>query len=637
MSEVFEPVKIGSLALSNRLVMAPVKTAFGAPDGTTTDRLIDYYRRRAEGGVGAIIVEPLFIDPAGKEHPRQLGVDGDDKVEGLGRLVDAIHRGGSLAIAHLNHAGRAANPKASGRPPEAPSEMTCPATGARAVAISVARIEEIVASFGAAARRAREAGFDAVELQCGLGYLIAQFLSSRTNRRMDGYGGGSESRQRFAREVISAVKGALGELPLIARLSASEQAEGGLTPADGVRLARWLEEQGVAALHVASGSACDSPPWYYQHMSLPHGANAAMARKIRQGARVPVIAAGRLGDPDELVRLLADDSVDLVALGRPLVADPDLPRKLHDGHPERVLQCGGCLQGCLTGVKSGKGIGCIVNPELGVEGEAPAPVTPPRRVVVVGGGPAGLTAASIAAERGHRVTLLERGEELGGQFALSHLAPGKQAMSRTVASLVRLAEQSGAELRRGVEATAEGIAALDPDVVLLATGATPIVPEIPGLGAPLTGEDILSGTAEAGATVLVIGGGLVGIEVAEYLAKRGTEVVVVEMLAEIARDMEPITRKLSLKRLAALPVTVLAETRVSRLGPDGTATVASAGGPRDLGPFDTVVAAVGTRRRDELSAQLTERHLEVHVVGDAAELAQVQGAVRSAWEVARGL
>jgi len=637
MSEVFEAISIGKLTLANRLVMAPVKTAFGGPDGKVTQRLIDYYRRRAEGGVGAIIVEPLFIDPAGKEHPRQLGVDDDDKIEGLGQLVSAIHQGGSLAIAHLNHAGRAANPKASGRAPEAPSEMTCPSTSAQAGAMSEARIEAVVAAFGAAARRARAAGFDAVELQCGLGYLVAQFLSPRTNLRTDSYGGSATNRERFVKAVIAQVKDALGDLPLTARISASEQVEGGLVVADAKRLARWLEEQGIAALHVVSGSACDAPPWYYQHMSLPQGANPAFAKEIRGAVQVPIIVAGRLGDPDQIAGLLSDKTTDLVALGRPLVADPDLPRKLRDGHPELVVQCGGCLQGCLTGVKSGRGIGCIVNPELGQEGETLTRAPAPRHVVVVGGGPAGLTAARVAAQRGHRVTLLERSEgALGGQFALSYLAPGKQAMRHSVESLVRLAEKSGAELRRGVEATAEAVARLEPDVVVLATGAEPIIPKIPGLTQALSGQDVLTRAVKVGARALVVGGGLVGIEVAEDLAQRGTAVVVVEMLEEIARDMEPITRKLTLRRLATLPVEVYTQTRVTRLS-DGVAFVQGPAGERELGRFDAVVAAVGTRSRDGLSAQLAAMKIEVHVVGDAARLEQVQGAVRSAWEVSRGL
>ena len=229
--KTFEAVRIGKLALANRLLMAPVKTGFAGPDGLVTEQLLAYYRRRAEGGVGAIIVEPLYVDSAGKEHPRQLAIDSPDVVEGLGQLVEIIHEGGAKAIAHLNHAGRAANPNASGQPPEAPSEIVCATTGAVPRVLRKSRIRELVQSFAASAGRAREAGFDAVEIQFGLGYLIAQFLSPRTNQRTDEYGGDQEQRDRFAREVVEAVHEALGgAIPIIARISASEQVDGGLEP-----------------------------------------------------------------------------------------------------------------------------------------------------------------------------------------------------------------------------------------------------------------------------------------------------------------------------------------------------------------------------------------------------------------------
>ncbi len=632
----FESSSIGRMPLPNRLLMAPVKTGLGAPNGTVTEPQIAYYRRRAEGGIGAIIVEPCYVDSAGKEHPRQLGIDADDHVAGLRRLVDAIHAGGARAIAHLNHAGRAANPKASGRAPEAPSQIVCPTTGATAQPMDAARIPEIVGAFAAGARRACEAGFDAVEVQCGLGYLVAQFLSPHTNQRTDEYGGDEERRSRFAREVVAAVLRNLGnEVPLLARVSATESVEGGLAIDDAQRLGQRLCEWGVAALHVVSGSACDSPPWYYQHMSLPEGVNENLAAQITKVVDVPVIVAGRLGDAQHIEAVLDRGQASFVALGRPLVADPDLPRKLAEGRPEEVLTCGSCLQGCLASVKAGKGIGCIVNPEVGHEGEPETPASATRHVVVVGGGPAGLTASIVARRRGHRVTLLERAE-LGGQFTLAPHAPGKAAMQRPLQALLHRATHAGADIRTGTEATLPVLEELAPDTVILATGASPVLLDVPGLQHAATGNQVLAGQTETGQRVLVIGGGLVGIEVAEFLATRGKSVTIVELLDDIARDMEMITRKLTLKRLGSLPVVIRTGATITRFA-EARATIRTEQGSEEIGPFDSVVVAVGTRPNHELYQPLSASGVEMHVVGDALEPGQIMGAVRSAWRVARTL
>ncbi len=637
--KLFDSISIGSLELPNRLLMAPVKTAFGGLDGKVTPKLVAYYARRARGGVGGIIVEPLFIDPAGKEHPKQLGVDTDDKVEGLAALVEAIHANGSKAIAHINHAGRAANPKASKRTPEAPSNLPCPTTGATPEAMTTERVREVIQEYVDAARRVREAGFDALELQCGLGYLVAQFLSERTNQRTDEFGGSREDRERFLLEILRGVKAELGDIPLVARLSATEQTEGGMGQDHALGLARLLEAEGVAAVHVVSGSACDSPPWYYQHMSLPERKNDELAAAIRAKVGIPVIAAGRMSSPDHISDVIASGQADLLSMGRPLVADPDLPRKMSEGRLDQIIMCGSCLQGCLAGVKSGKGIQCIVNPELGREAEEAPAVTEPKKVVVVGAGPAGLTAARVAASRGHDVTILEKEARgsLGGQFRYAYLAPGKGSLSRPNSSLVSAAVASGVELVTGHEATVETIMAYDPDVVVVATGAKPIVPRIPGLDAPLTGEEVLSGAKDTGDRVLVVGGGLVGIEVAEYLAEAGKHVTVVEMLEDIARDMEMVTRKMTMMRLPKLDVTILTGTKVVRLDRGEAHVETSDGTQRVIGPFDSVVVAVGTRSYDPLSEDLAAKGVETHVVGDARSLGQVLGAVQTAWEVARAL
>lgn len=624
----FDPIRIGSITLANRIAMAPIKTALGAPTGQVTDRLVGIFRRRAEGGAGLVIPEPLYVDRRGREHPRQPGIDADDKLEGLGRLVEALHEAGARTFAHLNHGGRAANPKAAGAPPEAPSPVACARTGIEPEALSEGRIAEIVGAFARAAKRARQAGFDGVELQFGLGYLVSQFLSPSANLRTDGYGGDPERRLRFAGEVFSAVREAVGKDYAIAvRISGSEKVPHGLEIDDALELSRRLEEWGADLVHVVTGSSCESPPWYFQHMALPPGVNEALASRVRGEIGAPVVVAGRLGDPPRIREVLEQGMVDMVALGRPLLADPDLPRKMLEGRDEEVLLCGHCLQGCFANVSSGKSIGCSVNPLVGNELEEVAPAARPGHVAVVGGGPAGMQAALTAHGRGHRVTLYEK-DRIGGQFLLAVLSPGKERMDRPLRSLVEQVERSGIEVRLGQEATRRTLEELGPDAVILATGSRPVVPEIPGLDEPITAGQVLLGTREAGERVLVLGGGMVGVEVAEFLARRGSQVVVVEVLEEIAHDMDPVSRKMMSKRLASLPVELHAKTRLLRLE-DGLAFVEQRGGERELGRFDGVVVATGSHPFDPLSGELREAGFAVTVVGDAETPGRIYDAVGS--------
>jgi 2,4-dienoyl-CoA reductase-like NADH-dependent reductase (Old Yellow Enzyme family)/thioredoxin reductase len=629
----FTPLRIGPVEAANRLALAPVKTALGGTDGRASARHVEYYRRRAAGGAGLLIVEPLYVDPLGREHPRQLGAHQDEVVPGLQQLTEAVHSCGSIVFAHINHAGRAANPKAIGGAPEAPSAVACPSTGAMPVAMTGDRIAQVLDAYGQAARRASEAGFDGIELQLGLGYLPSQFLSPRTNHRDDEYG---NDRLRFVRELIEIVRRAAGaSMALTVRLSADEKVGEGLALADAIELARSVEAWGVDGIHVVSGSACDSPPWYYQHMALPGGVNEALAAAVKKETSTPVLVAGRLGDPERIRQVLADGMADMVALGRPLVADPDLPLKMSSGREAEIMSCGSCLQGCLAEVKGGGPIGCIINPEVAHEGaEVPAAAADGGHLVVVGGGPAGMQAALTAGRHGYSVTMLERKPELGGLFNLAPVTPGKQAMGRPLQSLKGAVERAGIDVRTGVEATVEMIMELEPEHVILATGSQPIVPPIPGLDDPLTAEQVLTRQRQAGRRVLVLGGGLVGIELAEMLAAQGCQVVVVEMLADIARDMEPVTRKMTMRRLQELPVTIHTSSRLTRVE-EGVAYVVTEGSDEEtaLGTFDSVLVAVGHRSFDPLSEALRAAGISVMVIGDADHPGQILDATRNGYSV----
>jgi 2,4-dienoyl-CoA reductase-like NADH-dependent reductase (Old Yellow Enzyme family)/thioredoxin reductase len=632
----FTPLKIGPVELPNRLAMAPVKTAFGGLDGLADPQHVAYYRRRAAGGVGLIIVEPLCVDPKGREHPRQLAAFRDGAVGHLSRVVGAIHGHESLAFAHLNHAGRAANPKAIGGVPEAPSAVVCPTTGATPEPMTTERVSAVLEAYRKAAGRVREAGFDGLELQLGLGYLPAQFLSARTNLRSDEYGHHGEGRWRFVRELVERVRAAIGDgMALMARISADEKVAYGLGLGDAIELAARLESWGVHAIHVVTGSACDSPPWYYQHMALPDGVNESLAARIRNSVSIPVVVAGRLGDPDRMRDVLGKGMADVVALGRPIVADPDLPRKIREGREEEIVFCGACLQGCLAKVKSGGPIGCIVNPGLGREADwPPSAIAADRHLVVVGGGPAGMEAALEADRVGFAVTLLERNDVLGGQFALAPLTTGKEAMIGPLCSLINAVRRSGADIRCGFEATVDAIVDLEPDHVVVATGSRPAKPPIPGLEAPLTAGQVLAGDGDVGHRVLILGGGLVGIEMAEHLGRAGHEIVVVELLEEIARDMETITRKMTLDRLEMLPVTIHTKTRLVRMiGQEAIVSGARNGAEKSIGQFDSVLVAIGHEPCDALSKKLRAAGLPVTVIGDAREPRQIFDATQEGRDV----
>jgi len=587
---LFSAGRIGPLALRNRILMAPMEKNLALPTGAVTRRYIDYCEARAAGGAALILLESMYVHPAGKNHRYQLGMHDDDLVPGYRRLIEACHRHGALVAAQLEFAGRETSSAITGTQPVAPSPLPCTALTGGDVprALGVEEIHALVEAFAEAARRAVAARFDAVEIHGAHGYLVGQFLSPYANRRDDEYGGDFERRLRFPLEVIAAVRGVVGDgVPLLYRLSADEHVEGGLTLADACRIAARLETAGVDLIDVSAG-IYESAPWIVQPMEMAQGCLVPLAREIRGHVGIPVSVAGRISDASVAEHALAAGDADFVTLGRALHADPEMPRKSLEGREDEICSCVGCLK-CSDLLGQNEPVLCLANTQTGREREyAIRRAARRQRVVVVGAGPAGLEAARVLALRGHEVTVLERASEPGGQLLLSRLVPGREDLAGLATYLAGAAARAGAEIHLGVEATVDAIVARCPDVVVVATGARPGIPAVPGIeqSPAVDAFTVLGRPAGHVKRSLVIGGGMLGVGVAHVLAERGGAVIVVEPGQELAAELGVRPRWQHVANLRARRnVTIMLGATVEELYPDG-ALVRRAGEDvklRDLG------------------------------------------------------
>jgi 2,4-dienoyl-CoA reductase-like NADH-dependent reductase (Old Yellow Enzyme family)/thioredoxin reductase len=630
---MLQPFRLGSLTLPNRVVMTTVKLGYGTGKGEVTDRHVAFYVRRAQGGVGLIASESMYVQRNGRELPTQLSIHVDELVPGLRRLTEAVHAAGGMMMAHINHAGRAANPKlVSAGELISASEVLCPANQVIPRALTRGEIPEVVAAFGAAARRVREADFDAIEIPFSHGYLIHQFLSPHTNQREDGYGGTFENRLRLGRQVISVVREQVGsDFPIVVRLNANDYVEGGLNLEDAVEIARDLEALGVNAVSVTSGTMCDTVPFCLYPSGTPKAHLLPMAARIRETIGLPVIVAGRIRSPAVAREALAAEQTDLIGLGRPFLADPDWVRKIQGGDEEAILLCAACHQGCLAQLRKGEGTHCMFNPLTGRESEIKlTKAERPRRVMVIGGGPAGLESAYVAALRGHQVSLYEQEDRLGGQFHLAARAPYKEEFLDVIRYLSLMVERARVDVRLDTRVTPQMVANVHPEVVVVATGGIPLTIPFPGLNEThwLLASDLLEGTGRVETpSAVVIGGGLVGLEVADLLASQNKRITVIEMLPDVGGDMDLLARAMLLGRLQKQNVTIHTNTKVTRLTRD-TAFARQNDGEIQF-PIETVILAVGVRPNRELVDALEQSGLEMYVIGDAV---QPRKALEAIWE-----
>ncbi|MFM2479987.1 FAD-dependent oxidoreductase [Celerinatantimonas sp. YJH-8] len=634
LKNVFEPLTIGHLELKNRFVVPPMVSNYANEDGTCSEQFMAYHEEKAKGGWGLIIVEDYKINPESGGFVKLPGLWHDGQIKSHKELTDRVHRHGAKIAAQIYHAGRETCAEITGVQPVAPSAIPDPVVNAMPRALTVAEIHELVEQFGDTALRVQAAGFDAVEIHGAHGYLINQFMSPFSNKRTDNYGGTILNRARFALEIIANIRAKVGnEFPIIYRMSVNEFVEGGLTTEDSKVISMLLEDAGVNAIHASNGVYATSdkiiPP-----TAVGHAWSAAISEEIKKVVSIPVIAVGRINDPLIAEAVLRANQADLISMGRASLADPHLPNKAKAGDFDSIIRCIGCLQGCIQRNAQQLPIKCLVNPLTGHESERQIEDdTHQKKVVIIGGGIAGMEAAIVAAQRGHRVDLYEKSDRLGGQWILASIPPTKEELGAFTTWQTHKLQNLGVRVHINTELSLEMIQAIQPDSLIVATGALPFIPNIPGntLEHVVTANDILQGSAQPGKRVVIIGGGLVGSETAAHLANHGHEVSIIEMNSDIFLGTPSSTKQYLMQDLQQHHVTIMTETTVKEIRSNSVVIETKPGQQQELQQVDSVVMAIGSKPVSFSLEELKNNVSNVITIGDAQQVRKAMEAIEEGY------
>ena len=634
LNALFSPMKIGNCEIPNRLVVPAMEANNNNHDGTLSDRYIRYLEEKAIGGFGLIITEDYAVTEFGRASLDVAGFFDDKHIEKNRILTKIVHSHGSKIFCQIYHSGRQTWDFANPERPVAPSQIKCPLAQNLPRELSIEEIHEIEKAFGEAALRAKKSGFYGIEIHAGHGYLIAEFMSSYVNKRTDEYGGCFENRMRFLDNLYHEIRSRVGnDYPVIVRFSANENVVGGRTEAESFEVARHLEELGADAIHVSNGvyGSNDMRRMVIAPMFAEHAFNADTAAQVKKLVSVPVIVANRINDPKMADTIIKMGKADFIAMGRGSIADPHLPNKAKEGNFECIHYCIGCIQGCTNFT----GMTCLVNPRVNREVDNDmAPVSSPRKIMVVGGGPAGLMAAKTAAHRGHSVTVFEKSGHLGGAFRAAAYPNGKGELTTVISSLRASCLALGVEIRLNTEVTKELIRSEQPDAIIIATGSTPLTPPIKGIDQPnvVTAEDVLYGNVNVPAgPVVVCGGGEVGGETAEFITDTNRDVTILEMQPGILNDMVFQNKLVLMEMMAKKGVRILTNAKVKEITADSV-TYVSADGQDVTIPAACVVSAFGYRAYNPLESITKELCPEVHVVGSAVKAGNAMTATKEGYE-----
>lgn len=630
--KLFTPGKIGSLELKNRIVMSAMGVSFAKSTGEASDDMIAYYEERAKNGCGLIITEITRIDDVnGVGTNCQLSLTDAKHIPQMERLVMAVHKHGAKLFPQLHHPGRQTHARLmQGRPPVAPSPIPCGKCKEMPHELTTKECEDIRSAFVKGAVLAQMAGCDGVELHAAHGYLLNQFLSPHTNKRTDKYGGCFSNRMRIMAEIITAIKHMCGrEFPISVRISADEFIDGGNALEDSVKIARTLESYGVDAINVSSGTY-ESGITIIEPNSYPQGWKKHLAATIRKNVKIPVIAVNCIKEPGMAEQLLEEGVCDFTALGRAHLADAAWVKKAKAGDDIAIRKCLGCMY-CFGELESGRKCKCAINATLSREREFANwnYNGDERTAVVVGGGPAGMEAARVLAQRKFNVVLFEKTSVLGGQLNAASKPPHKEKIGWLVETMAEELRRLNVDIRLNTEATVEIVKPLGPAVVFVAAGAAPIIPQIPGVDRAnvITAEEYLQNGADVGKSVAVIGSGLTGCETAEDLAGKGHKVTLVEMLKKVGPGVNETVLYDVMSRFNKGDTAILTSHRLMDITDQGVVLLDMKATATTVLPVDTVVLAMGVRPRCNVAQPFIDTFDDVILIGDNVKGGRIAEAI----------
>ncbi|MGD0626854.1 MAG: FAD-dependent oxidoreductase [Thermodesulfobacteriota bacterium] len=648
--KLFSPLSLGGLTLKNRLVMSQMTMNYASEEGFVTERLLRYYLERSRGGVGLILVEGTFFTPEGRGYKNQLGLCTASHVKGLRDLTRAVHAipDAPKIFIQIHHAGWRASSNLSGLPTVGPSALAPYPGAAVARALSQEEIKNLIKAHILAATKAKEAGFDGVDFHCAHGYLIPSFFSPLSNRRTDEYGGDLAGRTRFLLEIVRGTKERLGhDFPVTIKISGDEYIEGGLGIQEMIQIARLAEKSGIGGILVSAGTVGGKK---LEDLSQAHkflrtlpmmtspGCLVPLAAEMKKALRIPVMTVGRINHPALAEDIIAKGQADLVAMGRALLADPHLPRKAFEGKEEEIRPCIACNEGCYKRIFRQLDIRCSVNPTLGREEEISfTKAAAPKRVVVIGAGPAGMEAAHAAWEGGHKVLLVETSPQVGGQLILASLPPGRKEIENFRIFLRGRLQRSDVKIFKAKRATAAFLKEYGPDLVILAAGVHPRRIEISGLEEErmIPVWELFKGKRDLQEPILVLGAGLVGCEAADLLSEAGKKVVLAEILPEIAAGGDADTKAYFTLKFKKNGVEVFTGSNLNRV--ERNTAFLQRENEEIRVRVGTVVCAVGADPNDELYDELVSAGLSVIKIGDCVQPRTILEAIQEGFQAGRSI